>query len=187
MLPVHNQREVFLTEDQIQALMHALADSPNRELKPFVQLSILLGTRKNELVQAVWADVDTERHRFRVPPQLAKNGKERFIPLSQTAMSILAGLPRRGPWLLPNPKTRQPYVSFYHAWDTARKAAQVPHCRWHDLRHTAASLMASQGQSLFVIGQILGHANPKVTQRYAQLTDEALRGAVEAAARASGL
>ncbi len=187
--PVHNHREVFLTEGQIATLMQALAVSPNRELQPFVQLSILLGTRKNELVRAVWADVDLERRHFRVPPELAKNGKERFIPLSQTAINILESLPRYPgcPWLLPNPKTRQPYVSFYHAWDTARKAAQVPHCRWHDLRHTAASLMASQGQSLFVIGQILGHANPKVTQRYAHLTDEALRGAVEAAARASGL
>ncbi len=184
---VNNHREVFLTEGQIQKLMVALEDSPNRELKPFVQLSILLGTRKNELVQAVWADVDLDRRIFRVPPHLAKNGKERFIPLSQTAMTILASLPRRGPWLLPNPKTHKPYVSFYHAWDTARKAAQVPHCRWHDLRHTAASLMASQGQSLLVIGKILGHAHAQVTQRYAHLTDEALRSAVESAAVASGL
>lgn len=187
LLQVNNHREVFLTEAQIQALMLALEESPNQELKAFVQLSILLGTRKNELVQAVWADVDWDRQIFRVPPHLAKNGKERFIPLSRTAMTILEGLPRRSEWLLPNPKTQKPYVSFYHAWDTARKAARVPTCRWHDLRHTAASLMASRGQSLLVIGKILGHADAKVTQRYAHLTDEALRSAVESAAQASGL
>ncbi len=187
LLPVHNQREVFLTETQIATLMDAVADSPNRELQPFVQLSILLGTRKNELVQAVWADVDEARQIFRVPPHLAKNGRERFIPLSQTAMTVLDRLPRRSPWLLPNPKTGKPYVSFYHAWDTARKAAQLPHCRWHDLRHTAASLMAGQGIGLYVIGKILGHANAKVTERYAHLTDTTLRAAVESAAQASGL
>ena len=189
LLAVHNHREVFLTEEQIGHLMQALENSPNHELKPFVQLSILLGTRKKELVRAVWTDVDRERKLFRVPPELAKNGKERFIPLSQTAINILESWPRHTgcPWLLPNPKTRQPYSSFYHAWDTARTLAGVPTCRWHDLRHTAASLMASKGVSLYTIGKVLGHAQAKTTQRYVHLTDEALRSAVETAAEASGL
>lgn len=65
--------------------------------------------------------------------------------------------------------------------------AGVPNCRWHDLRHTAASLMASQGVSLYTIGKVLGHAQVKTTQRYAHLTDEALRSAVESVAVASGL
>ena len=184
---VNNHREVFLTEGQIAKLMQALDESPNRELKPFVALSILLGTRKNELVRAEWSDVDLERKLFRVPPERSKNGKERLIPLSQTALAILEGLPRNSTWLLPNPQTGKPYVSFYHAWDTARHQAGVPQCRWHDLRHTAASLMASQGVSLYTIGKVLGHAQAKTTQRYAHLTDEALRQAMETVSVASGL
>jgi integrase len=68
-------------------------------------------------------DVDLERQHFRVPPERPKNGKERIIPLSQTALAILAGLPRTSPWLLPNPQTGKPYVFFYHAWNTARRQA----------------------------------------------------------------
>ena len=47
--------------------------------------------------------------------------------------------------------------------------------------------MAGQGIGLYVIGKILGHANAKVTERYAHLTDTTLRAAVESAAQASGL
>ena len=88
---------------------------------------------------------------------------------------------------MPNPKTEKPYVSFYHACDTARNQAGVPNCRWHDLRHTAASLMASKGGSLYTIGKVLGHTQAKTTQRYAHLTDAALREAMETVSAASGL
>ncbi len=51
--------------------------------------------------------------------------------------------------------------------------------RIHDLRHTAASLMASSGSSLPIIGQLLGHTQASTTHRYAHLFDTAQRGAVE--------
>lgn len=51
--------------------------------------------------------------------------------------------------------------------------------RIHDLRHTAASILASSGASLPLIGQLLGHTQVATTQRYAHLFDEAQRAAVE--------
>ena len=51
--------------------------------------------------------------------------------------------------------------------------------RIHDLRHTAASILASGGASLPLIGQLLGHTQAATTQRYAHLFDEAQRAAVE--------
>jgi integrase len=62
-----------------------------------------------------------------------------------------------------------------------------PLTRWHDLRHTAASLMASQGVSLYTIGTVSGHAQAKTTQHYAHLTDDARRQAMESVSAASGL
>ncbi|MBK8637879.1 MAG: hypothetical protein IPN92_06165 [Chromatiaceae bacterium] len=44
-------------------------------------------------------------------------------PPKNASARTLAGLPRTSPWLLPNPQTGKPYVSFYHAWDTARRQA----------------------------------------------------------------
>ena len=57
-----------------------------------------------------------------------------------------------------------------------------PTVRLHDLRHTYASILASRGQSLPVIGALLGHTQPQTTARYAHLLDDPLRAATETAA-----
>jgi integrase len=41
--------------------------------------------------------------------------------------------------------------------------ADVPVIRFHDLRHTAASLMLNQGVPIFKVSKILGHARPSIT------------------------
>jgi site-specific recombinase XerD len=51
--------------------------------------------------------------------------------------------------------------------------------RVHDLRHSFASQLASQGASLPLIGALLGHSNPVTTHRYAHLFDDPQRAAVE--------
>jgi integrase len=49
----------------------------------------------------------------------------------------------------------------------------------HDLRHTYASVLASSGLSLPIIGALLGHTQPDTTARYAHLLDDPLRVATE--------
>jgi integrase len=51
--------------------------------------------------------------------------------------------------------------------------------RLHDLRHTYASILASHGLSLPIIGALLGHTQPQTTARYAHLLDDPLRAATE--------
>jgi integrase len=51
--------------------------------------------------------------------------------------------------------------------------------RIHDLRHSFASISASGGDSLLLIGSLLGHTRPETTQRYAHLADDARRAAAE--------
>jgi site-specific recombinase XerD len=57
----------------------------------------------------------------------------------------------------------------------------------HDLRHTFASLVASSGQSLLVVGELLGHSSPQTTKRYANLYDDSLRSAAEGIVGAIGV
>lgn len=59
------------------------------------------------------------------------------------------------------------------------KIVEVHSTRIHDLRHTHASLLASAGMSLPVIGALLGHTQPATTARYAHLLDDPLRRATE--------
>jgi hypothetical protein len=67
------------------------------------------------------------------------------------------------------------------AWASICRAASLKGARVHDLRHTYASVLASAGLSLPIIGQLLGHTTPTTTARYAHLFDDPLRAAAERA------
>ena len=64
-------------------------------------------------------------------------------------------------------------------WAGVCKEAKIEDCRIHDLRHTYASILASAGHSLPVIGALLGHTQPNTTARYSHLFDDPLREATE--------
>lgn len=182
----NNKVERFLTQDETRRLRAAVEQSPNPLLGPIVALLLLTGCRKRELLDAKWDEFRLDQRTWRIP--MSKTGKARHVPLSDDVVTILRSLPRYDdcPFVLPNPKTMQPFHTFFNAWNTARIRAGVPDLRVHDLRHSMASNMANSGQSLFVIGQVLGHTQPRTTTRYAHLSNETLHKAAAAASAASG-
>lgn len=64
-------------------------------------------------------------------------------------------------------------------WETIRASAGLDDVRLHDLRHSFASIGVSSGDSLPIIGALLGHANPKTTQRYAHVARNPVREAAD--------
>ena len=78
-------------------------------------------------------------------------------------------------------------MSFYYAWDTARKTAGLPDVRVHDLRHSFASFLVNAGRSLYEVQRILGHAHVSTTQRYAHLSQESLLSAANAVSKVVSL
>ncbi len=66
-----------------------------------------------------------------------------------------------------------------HFWAAICRTAEIKDCRIHDLRHTYASILASSGLSLPIVGALLGHTQPGTTARYAHLYDDPLREATE--------
>ena len=183
----NNKRERYLTAEEVQRLVACVRDSDNPQLQFIVPLLLLLGCRKRELLDSQWSHFDLERRTWRIP--LSKNGKARHVPLSADVLAILAQVPRwEGcPYVVPNPKTRKPYVSIFHSWDTARKQAGLSEVRVHDLRHSTASFLVNSGRSLYEVQKILGHTQLKTTQRYAHLSQATLLEAVDSLSAVSGL
>jgi integrase len=62
-------------------------------------------------------------------------------------------------------------------WEAVRKRAGLDGVRLHDLRHSFASFGAAAGDSLLVIGKLLGHSDSKTTSRYAHLADDPVKSA----------
>ncbi|KTR84456.1 hypothetical protein NS277_04720 [Novosphingobium barchaimii] len=182
----NNKKERFLSAEEIARLRAAVEESTNPMLAPIVTLLLLTGCRKRELLDATWDQFDLDRKSWRIP--MSKSGKARHVPLSDEAMKVLDALPRfRGcPYVVPNVKTMKPHGSIFNAWNTARKRAGLPDVRMHDCRHTLASHLAMSGHSLLIIAKVLGHQNTRTTERYAHVSNEALRDAVNIAAKVSG-
>lgn len=182
-----NARERYLSKEETQRLRDALDQSENPQLKFIVPLLLLTGARKREILDAKWEHVSLERRTLRVP--LSKSGKPRLIHLSETVMSILRQVPRfEGcPYVVPNPKTKVPFVSIFLSWNNARKRAGLAEVRMHDLRHSFASNLVNAGQSLYVVSKALGHSQIKTTSRYSHLSQETLLAAADVAAVATGV
>ena len=185
MFEVNNQRERFLTRDEVQTLKDAINESENTQLKYIVMLLLFTGCRKRELLDARWEHLDVERSIWRIPT--SKSGKLRHVPLSDTVICILKSIPRfEGcPYVLPNPQTQKPFNTIYSSWNTARNRAEMPDLRMHDLRHSFASFLINSGRSLYEVQNILGHSQLSTTQRYAHLSQKTLVAAANAAAYAA--
>ena len=175
---VNNQRERYLTKEEVTRLKEAIYLSGNTQLKYIVSLLLFTGCRKRELLDAKWEHFDLDRRSWRIPT--SKSGKSRYVPISDTMLTILFQIPRfeSCPYLLPNPKTLKPFNTVYFAWNLARTRAGLADLRMHDLRHSFASFLINANRSLYEIQSILGHTQISTTQRYAHLTQKTL---VEAA------
>ena len=179
-----NKIERYLTEPQTMALLQAVRQSDSEMLQYIVLFLIYTGARKREVLDARWRDVDWAQKSWRIPK--TKSGKIRHIPLSSGAMKVLDHLRLRiregflgEQAIFPNPKTGEPFVSFFYSWNNARIRAGLPEFRIHDLRHSFASYLVNAGRSLYEVQELLGHADIKTTSRYAHLSRERLVAAVE--------
>ena len=178
---LNNERQTFLSKEQVAALLDALAMSHNKDLLAIVKFLLLTGARKQEALKAEWRQVDLANRTWVIP--LSKSGTARKVAISDALVALLETLPSRekSPYLFTNPATAKPYVAIWYAWDSARKRAGLAYVRIHDLRHSFASFLVNSGRSLYEVQKLLGHAHIKTTQRYAHLSDETLISAANTA------
>jgi integrase len=152
--------------------------SRNPNLYVAVVVTLSTGTRKNELLQRLWADIDFERGLLSVPQ--TKNKERRAIPLVPHAWDLLRvhAVARRSRYVFPRLDGREPCYVDYTFRNACTRAGLVDF-HFHDLRHTSASYLAMSGASLREIAEILGHKTLKQTMRYVHLIEPHTRGVLE--------
>lgn len=176
-----DRRERWLKKNELDQLNIALAKQPNQAAADAIRLLILTGGRRGEVLSSRWEHFDLERAVWTKPSHATKEKKVQHVPLSKDALQLLAERKRRsdGAQLVFPGRTGNPIVDIKKTWKAACKAANLERVRLHDLRHSYASHLVSAGVSLHIVGQLLGHTKPQTTQRYAHVTDDALRAATE--------
>jgi integrase len=175
-------RERFLTADEIRRLNQALAEEPNPYWRAFFALSLLLGTRRSELLTGRWEMIDWEARVLNLP--VTKAGRPHVVTLPEAAIAILKSLPSCDAtgWIFPSATGRAGHLTEPKAaWKRIRENAKIENCRPHDLRHSLASLLVQQGYGLALVGRILNHSQLATTQRYSHLALDSMRDALEQA------
>ncbi len=175
-------KERYLTRDEGIRLMATLERDGSLSALA-IQLLLLTGARKNEILKARWENVCLEQRFISVP--LSKSGRQRYIVLSDAAMAIIRKIPRRkdSPWLFEGHTPGKPMPDLYNYWKKLRQGLGLEDVRIHDLRHTFASILVNSGHTLYEVQRILGHCDPRTTMRYAHLGQDALMEAAEKAGR----
>ena len=178
-------RERYLSPPELGALTKALTNHPNQSIANAIRLLILTGARKMEVLAAKWDQFDLDEGVWVKPSAHTKQKREHRVPLNAPALQLLTGMKADaereetddGEFVFQGGQGNSHLTEIKKVWKTVCKEAAITGCRVHDLRHTYASILASSGLSLLVIGQLLGHTQQATTKRYAHLQDDPLREA----------
>lgn len=180
-------KERFLSALELAKLGDALTfgehESESRTAIAAIRLLIMTGCRKSEILGLRWAWVDFERGCLRLPD--SKTGAK-VVPIGAPALEVLAALPRidGNPFALPGDKEGAHFVGLAKAWERLRTRAGLDGVRLHDLRHSFASVAVAGGDSLYLVGKVLGHRQSRTTEVYAHLAADPLRAVADRTAHA---
>ena len=198
-------RETQITPLTIDEVRRLLATYKGTYLSARLHISLICGLRQGEALGLEWSDIDFERGFIHVRKQMQYvNGKYVFADLKTArsrrlvaittetidALRVHRDLPQgisQAPltdWsnsdLVFRKSDGSPYnaKTDYQEWQKALKLCGISRRRLHDARHTAATLMYSQGVGIETISRTLGHSSSAITSRlYVHTAEEPLKEA----------
>lgn len=179
---VQNIKTEDLSDDQIRALLDAIAEDDNIQVGAMLKLALFTGMRRGEIFKLRRDDLDFRRDLITIRDP--KGGKDATIPMNPKVKELLTAITQgKSPLVFPTGDGKQ-RKTVQNQVRRIREAAGLPATfrPFHGLRHVYASMLASSGEvDMYVLQKLLTHKTPGMTQRYAHLRDEATRRAASVA------
>lgn len=157
---------------------------------PALKFAILTGCRRAEIVGLEWRNVDFFNDEITVT---GKRGLSRTIPMTKIIRALLWTLKDHHKttvftYVVKRPRPgavkgeRQPITieGFKTEWRRTIGRTEIENYRFHDNRHTAATRLVRASRNLKLAQKLLGHTELATTSRYAHVTKDDLRAAMEA-------
>ena len=143
-------------------------------------MAITTGFRKSEADNLTWDCVDLDN--LLIWAKKTKSGKDRTVNIPPELEPVLTKLKHAN-------TTNSPYV-FYRsdgrkagnqrkAFETALKRAGIKDFRWHDLRHCYGTYLVLMHIDIYVIMELMGHADIRTTMKYLHVASSSKREAVQ--------
>lgn len=160
-----------LDAEEREALIRACRESGGQRLETLVVLALSTGATRGELLRLCWQDLDVAERQVVIHG--AGRLRTRTLTLPGPAFRLLSRLSkvrridRQEIFAESDGRVRFPRA----AWRAALASAGIEDCRFHDLRHSAASYLAQSGASLPEIAEILGNRTLEGVRRYSHLTE----------------
>lgn len=155
-------RDRVLSPAEEIRLLYELAPTGRRNpiMQPLVIVAIETAMRRGEILSLRWENVHLERRVIFLP--MTKNGQSRYVPLSSRAIETIKMLSK-------SPDGRLFSISIAAmeaAFLRAVRRANLGNLHFHDLRHTAASRMASKLPNVIELASVTGHTSLQMLKRY---------------------
>lgn len=169
------QHEIKILESgEIRTLLAAVPDF----WKPLIKIALRTGLRRGEIFGLRWDDVLWKERQVRVTFQLSgatlvepkSHAARRKIDIGPATLDLLRAHMEQCPeselgLVFPNPTGKPTHAGNFQRdiWGPARNQACFPHLRFHDLRHTFASLLIHNRESVKYVQTVMGHADAQTT------------------------
>lgn len=176
----------YFTEEEIPELIQ-LFNGYN--IQPIIIFALGTGMRKGEIFGLQWSDISFEeklihvKHNLTFAPEINEIGKReyktilqtpksnnsiRVIPMSNKIYELLKSLPHNSEYVFSSSKTHSHFDIKWaeKVWGKKTRGTKFEDRRFHDLRHTFATMLLLKGANLIQLKELLGHSSVQITEIY---------------------
>lgn len=174
-----NRMSQPLSREEARSLLLFLSNHDNRQMAVITSLALLTGRRQGELLKLTHKDIDLTRGTMHCRD--TKNGSNQSFPLSTHAIELLEEAHTFSPDGQLFKYSKDGFkTNWYRLRDKLVRINVIsnPKFRFHDLRHTYATLLANSGVvDIYTLQKLMGHSDITLTQRYSHLMDSTMKQA----------